>query len=46
MALEALITAIAAAIGTTITAWTEVTTMFVQSGVDVLDTVLKAIVCQ
>ena len=45
MALETIITAIRGAIGTTLTAWTDVTTTFVQSGVDVLDAVLKAIVC-
>ena len=46
MVLETLITATGGAIGTTLTAWTNVATVFVQSGVDVLDTVLKAIVCQ
>jgi hypothetical protein len=46
MVLETLITAIGGAIGTTLTAWTDVTTEFVLSGVGVLDAVLKAIVCQ
>jgi len=46
MVLEAIISATGGAIGTTLTAWTNVATVFVQSGVDVLDTVLKAIVCQ